>query len=119
MTKGVIATPHRLASEAGAQILRDGGNAIDAAIGADAVLCVVYPHMTSVAGDLMAIVWPAGAAAPVGLIGAGRSGQLATIGAGRKRGPGAMPERGVLTVTGARTGEARGGPIERFGTLRW
>ena len=63
MTKGVIATPHRLAGEAGAQVLRDGGNAIDAAIAADAVLCVVYPHMTSVGGDLMALVWPAGAPA--------------------------------------------------------
>jgi gamma-glutamyltranspeptidase len=50
LTKGVIATPHRLAGEAGAQVLRDGGNAIDAAIAADAVLCVVYPHMTSVCG---------------------------------------------------------------------
>ena len=83
--KGVIATPHRLAGEAGAQVLRDGGNAIDAAIAADAVLCVVYPHMTSVGGDLMAIVWPAGAASPVGLIGAGRSGELATIDAGPRR----------------------------------
>ena len=75
MTRGVIATPHHLASEVGAQVLRDGGNAIDAAIAADAVLCVVYPHMTSVGGDLMAIVWPAGASRPVGLIGAGRSGE--------------------------------------------
>src|SRR5439155_1548744 len=63
MTRGVIATPHHLASEVGAQVLRDGGNAIDAVVAADAVLCVVYPHMTSVAGDLMAIVWPAGSAA--------------------------------------------------------
>ena len=115
----MIASPHRLASEAGAQVLRDGGNAIDAAVAANAVLCVVYPHMTSVAGDLMAIVWPAGAAAPVGLIGAGRSGELATIEAMHERGQDAMPERGVLTVTVPGTVEAWGRLIERFGTLGW
>ncbi|HEY8801663.1 MAG TPA: gamma-glutamyltransferase, partial [Candidatus Dormibacteraeota bacterium] len=117
MTKGVIATPHVLASEVGAQVLRDGGNAIDAAIAANAVLCVVYPHMTSVGGDLMAIVWPAGAAAPVGLIGAGRSGELATIAAVRSRGHEKMPERGILTVTVPGTVDAWGRLIERFGTL--
>ena len=105
------------ASEVGAQVLRDGGNAIDAAIAANAVLCVVYPHMTSVAGDLMAIVWPAGASEPVGLIGAGRSGELATIDAVRSRGHDKMPERGVLTVTVPGTVEAWGRLLERFGTL--
>ncbi len=113
----MIATPHRLASEAGAQILRDGGNAIDAAIAADAVLCVVYPHMASVGGDLMAIVWPAGESAPVGLIGAGRSGELASIDAVRARGHETMPERGVLTVTVPGTVEAWGRLIERYGTF--
>jgi gamma-glutamyltranspeptidase / glutathione hydrolase len=117
VTRGVIATPHRLASEAGAQVLRDGGNAIDAAIAADAVLCVVYPHMTSVGGDLMAIVWPADAGAPVGIIGAGRSGELATIAAVRERGHETMPERGVLSVTVPGTVEAWGRLLERFGTL--
>ncbi|GAC1506442.1 MAG: gamma-glutamyltransferase [Candidatus Dormibacteraceae bacterium] len=117
MTRGVIATPHRTASEVGAQVLRDGGNAVDAAIAANAVLCVVYPHMTSVGGDLMAIVWPAGAAAPVGLVGAGRSGELATIDAIRSRGHKEMPERGVLTVTVPGTVEAWGRLLERFGTL--
>ena len=117
MTKGVIATPHKTASEVGAQVLRDGGNAIDAAIAANAVLCVVYPHMTSVAGDLMAIVWPGGAREPVGLIGAGRSGELATIDAVRSRGHDKMPERGVLTVTVPGTVEAWGRLLERFGTF--
>ena len=117
MTRGVIATPHRLASEAGAQILRDGGNAVDAAIAADAVLCVVYPHMTSVGGDLMAIVWPAGAESPMGLIGAGRSGELATIEAIRARGHETMPVRGVLSVTVPGTVEAWGRLLERYGTL--
>jgi gamma-glutamyltranspeptidase len=117
VTKGVVVAPHRTASEVGAQVLRDGGNAIDAAIAANAVLCVVYPHMTSVGGDLMAIVWPAGAAKPVGLIGAGRSGELATIDAVRSRGHEVMPERGVLTVTVPGTVDAWGRLLERFGTL--
>jgi gamma-glutamyltranspeptidase/glutathione hydrolase len=117
VTRGVIATPHRLASQAGAQVLRDGGNAVDAAIAADAVLCVVYPQMTSVGGDLMAIVWPANAGAPVGLVGAGRSGELATIEAVRERGHETMPERGVLSVTVPGTVEAWGRLLERFGTL--
>ena len=116
-TQGVIATPHHLASEVGAQVLRDGGNAIDAAIAADAVLCVVYPHMTSVGGDLMAIVWPAGESSPVGLIGAGRSGELATIEAVRERGFDQMPARGVLSVTVPGTVEAWARLLERFGSV--
>ena len=117
MTKGVVVAPHRIASEVGAQVMREGGNAIDAAIAANAVLCVVYPHMTSVGGDLMAIVWPAGSSRPIGLIGAGRSGELATIDAVRERGYEAMPERGILTVTVPGTVDAWGRLLERFGTL--
>jgi gamma-glutamyltranspeptidase/glutathione hydrolase len=117
LTRGVIATPHRLASEVGAQVLRDGGNAIDAAIAADAVLCVVYPHMTSVGGDLMAMVWAAGERSPVGLIGAGRSGELATIEAVRERGFEEMPARGALVVTVPGTVEAWGRLLERFGSV--
>jgi len=117
MTKGVIATPHHLASEVGAQVLRDGGNAIDAAIAADAVLCVVYPHMTSIGGDLMAIVWASGESSPAGLIGAGRSGELATIEAVRERGHETMPARGPLSVTVPGTVEAWGRLLERFGSV--
>ncbi len=98
-------------------MLRDGGNAIDAAIAADAVLCVVYPHMTSIGGDLFALVWPAGAKAPAGVEGAGRSGSLASIEDVRARGHEAMPERGVLTVTVPGTVGAWGRLLERFGSF--
>jgi len=117
VTKGVIATPHHVASGIGAAILRDGGNAIDAAIAADAALCVIYPQMTSIGGDLMAIIWAAGASSPVGLIGAGRSGELASIDAVRERGFEEMPARGVLAITVPGTGEAWGRLLERFGTF--
>jgi gamma-glutamyltranspeptidase/glutathione hydrolase len=115
--KGVVAASHHLASEAGAEMLRDGGNAIDAAIAANAVLCVVYPHMTSIGGDLFALVWPAGESAPVGLEGAGRSGEGASIAAMRERGFTTMPERGAVTVTVPGTVQAWGRLIERFGTV--
>jgi gamma-glutamyltranspeptidase / glutathione hydrolase len=98
-------------------MLRDGGNAIDAAIAANAVMCVVYPHMTSIGGDLYALVWPAGAAAPIGLQGSGRSGEGATIDAMRERGFSSMPVRGATTVTVPGTVQAWGRLLERFGTV--
>src|SRR5260370_20976199 len=75
--------------------------------------------MPAVAGALRGLVWPGGAAATVGLLGAGRSGELATIDAVRQRGHDVMPERGALTVTVPGTVEAWGRLIERFGTLGW
>jgi oxamate amidohydrolase len=51
-----LATPHRLATEAGVAAFERGGNAIDAALAASAVLAVVYPHMCSIGGDVMALV---------------------------------------------------------------
>jgi len=117
LTHGILATPHRLATQAGAQVLRDGGNAIDAAVAANAVLCVVYPHMTSIGGDLFALVWPAGAAEPIGLEGAGKSGATATIRAVRDAGHETMPLRGPLTITVPGTVQAWGRLLERYGTI--
>lgn len=53
---GVIATPHALATRAGLDAYAAGGNAIDAALAAAAVLTVVYPHQCALGGDLFALV---------------------------------------------------------------
>lgn len=54
--QGAIATPHALATTAGARTYAVGGNAIDAALAAAATLAVVYPHQCSIGGDLFALV---------------------------------------------------------------
>ena len=50
-TRGIVTSPHSLASSAGVDVLRAGGSAIDAAIAASAMLSVVYPHMTGLGSD--------------------------------------------------------------------
>ena len=54
---GMVAASHPLAAQVGIDILKAGGNAIDAAVAVNAVLGLVEPHMNGVGGDLFAIVW--------------------------------------------------------------
>lgn len=50
-SRGAVVAPHSLASQAGLDILREGGNAIEATIAVASTLAVVYPHMTGIGGD--------------------------------------------------------------------
>jgi len=92
-----IATPHRLATEAGRKAVEDGGNAVDAALAAAAVLTVVYPHMCSIGGDMFALVGRAGEA-PVAINASGAA-AAATDVEGLVRRYGTMPTGGIETVT--------------------
>ena len=53
-----VCSPLTLASSIGLDVLRDGGNAVDAAVATNLGLAVAYPHMCGVGGDLLAMVWP-------------------------------------------------------------
>ena len=115
--RGAIATSHPLASAAGLAVLQDGGNAIDAAVTAAAVLTVVEPYMTGIGGDLFAMVWSARDRTLTGLNASGRSGSLLTPEALRERGLDRIPLRGAapVTVPGAISGWAA--LLERYGTI--
>jgi len=96
---GVVAAPHYLASLAGIDVLRDGGSAVDAAIAANLVLGVVWPHMCGPGGDLFAQVWSGSDAGPIGLNASGRAGGGMSVDAYRAKGLASMPSRGPLSVT--------------------
>ena len=74
----VVATSHPLATTAGLEALRLGGNAIDAAVTAAAMLSLTEPHMTGIGGDVFAIIWLAREQKLVALNAAGRAGSLLT-----------------------------------------
>jgi len=114
---GMIATSQPLASAAGLRILQQGGNAIDAAVAAAAVLCVVEPMMVSLGGDLFALVWDAKRKELKALNASGRTPHAISIDELKKRGFTRMPQNGIhaATVPGAVDGWAK--LLERYGTM--
>jgi gamma-glutamyltranspeptidase/glutathione hydrolase len=114
---GMIATSQTLASAAGLKVLQDGGNAVDAAITAAAVLAVVEPSMNGIGGDLLAIVWDPKTRKAYGLDATGRSAYGATPEEFAKRGLKQMPGGGPLTVDVPGVIEGWSQLLSRFGTI--
>jgi gamma-glutamyltranspeptidase/glutathione hydrolase len=104
---GMITTPHYLASQAGANVLQNGGNAIEAAIAAASTISVVYPHMNSIGGDNFWLIYNAKTKEVKALNSSGRSGENASISFYKDQNMSEIPARGYLsanTVPGAVAG---------------
>jgi gamma-glutamyltranspeptidase/glutathione hydrolase len=96
-TRGMVASPHALASAAGADALRAGGTAVDAAIATAATLGVIYPHMCGIGGDAFWLIYDAAEHRVSYLDGGGRAAAAATL--DRFRGQREIPFRGLVPAT--------------------
>jgi gamma-glutamyltranspeptidase/glutathione hydrolase len=96
---GMVTSPHHLASEAGAAVLRDGGSAVDAAIATAAVLAVIYPHMTGMGGDAFWLIHDPLARKVRYLDGGGRAFAGANPEFFRSKGLSEVPFRGIWPAT--------------------
>lgn len=104
--RGMVTSPHHLASEAGLRILREGGNAIEATIAMASMLAVVYPHMTAIGGDGFWLVAPPDGSA-VAIDACGGAAAAATPDLYASQGHTSIPWRGPLaanTVAGTVSG---------------
>ncbi len=115
---GMVATSQPLAAQAGLDVLKVGGNAVDAAIATAATLCVVEPHSTGIGGDAFALIWSAKESKLYGLNASGPAPQNLTAAYLRNLGHKSFPELGGLPVTVP--GSLRGWQmaLERFGSMQ-
>src|SRR6267142_5455594 len=97
---GVVASSQPLAAQAAAQVLQRGGNAVDAAIAANAAQGLMEPTSNGIGGDLFALVYVAKEDKLYGLNASGWSPKGMTPEFARSKGAtDKLPQRGVLTVT--------------------
>lgn len=117
--RGIVATSQTLASQAGVEILRRGGSAIDAAIAANAVLGVVEPMSNGIGGDLFAIYRDAKTGELTGLNASGWSPRRLTPELLAERGLPVMPQDGILSATVPGCVDGWEKLHKRFGRLPW
>lgn len=117
--RGIVATSHYLASQAGAQVLAKGGSAMDAAITANAVLGVTEPMMNGMGGDLFLLYWDAKTGKLYGLNASGWAPQKLTPQFLAREGFKTMPGDGIHSVTVPGVVDGWSKAHQRFGKLPW
>jgi gamma-glutamyltranspeptidase / glutathione hydrolase len=117
--RGIVATSHYLASQAGAQVLARGGTAMDAAIAANAVLGVTDPMNSGMGGDLFLIYRDAKTGKLYGLNSSGWAPRKLSVEFLATQGITSMPEDGIHSVTVPGTVEGWSQAHRRFGRLPW
>lgn len=114
---GMVCTSHPLASQIGLDILKQGGNAIDAAIAANAALGLMEPTGCGVGGDLFAIVWDAKTQKLYGLNGSGRSPKSMSLDTLKAMGLEKIPAYGPLPVSVPGTVDGWTSLHDKFGSM--
>jgi len=114
---GMVAASQPLAAQVGLEILKAGGNAVDAAVAVNAVLGLVEPHMNGVGGDLFAIVWDAKSEQLYGLNATGRAPYEISRETLVRQGIDRMPSNGPLTWTVPGAVDGWHELLDRFGTM--
>lgn len=112
-----VTADHPLAAAAGAEVLRKGGNAMDAAITMAAVLSVVRPHMNGIGGDAFVLYREARSGKVYALNGSGRAGRVATPEYMQAKGHERMPSSGIRTATVPGAVRAWSDALNRFGSI--
>ena len=113
----MVASSQPLATQVGIDILKKGGNAIDAAIAVDAMLGLTEPTGSGIGGDLFAIVWDAKSKKLYGLNASGRSPRSLSLDYFIKNGYKSIPPAGPLPVSVPGCVDGWFELHERFGTL--
>lgn len=116
-TEAMISTSQPMATQVGLEILRRGGNAMDAAIAASATLCVTEPQSTGIGGDCFILYHEAKTGKLHGYNGSGRAPARATLEEFRARGHETMPERGILSISVPGAIEGWQTALEKFGSM--
>ena len=114
---GMVATSQPLAAQAGLDILRRGGNAVDAAVATIAAMCVVEPCSTGIGGDAFALIWSADDQKLYGLNGSGPAGVALDADKIRADGNEEMPALGGIAVTVPGSVRAWESALARFGSM--